>query len=176
MVSGTTVQYSDLFGAAPATEEMVAGLAEMAVAIFIMEDEQKIITLLLMWGRLVGERTAALSVRMDAHAHATAEGLGIGVDVVMVVVAAVAASTIRTALATILSTTFTVRAVEELEGTAGDGVTNDKTLGGWSAGGCGKKLAAPPGLVVGGMLSAPKNPAGPLVMVAVGMLNAPLAW
>ena len=94
----------------------------------------------------------------------------------MAVGAAATASAVRTASAATLFMAFTVRAVEEPEGTVGDGVTNDKTLGGWSAGGCGKKLAAPPGLVVGGMLSAPKNPAGPLVMVAVGMLNAPLAW
>lgn len=95
-------------GEAPAAAEMTAGLTDIgaqclrahAAAILTMVEEQRMTTLLTMWGRLVGERMVASSVRIDAHACTNAEGLWTGVDAVIAVVMVAATGTVQTALAT----------------------------------------------------------------------------
>ena len=55
-------------------EEMVDGRTESTDTMLVMVEAQRVTTLLLTGGRLLGERMVDPSVRIDAHTHAKGEG------------------------------------------------------------------------------------------------------
>ena len=139
---------------------MVVGRVKILDAILVMVEEQMMTPLLTAGVRLVGAKTVAPLMRMDVHAVASPDGLRTR-DVAMALWAA-SASAVRTTSVATSFVAFAMRAVEDPEGTVGDSVTNDKTLGGWSAVGAGdNNLVAPPALVLVGMLSFPNKSAAP---------------